>query len=375
MAKRNPIPICLLGCTLLAVLIFGLDPKEYDFLNHVSRIADGPGIRFEKFGIAHTQLDARLIEQFESKDGFSLALVFQSKQLDNNGSGHILTLHPGNDRDQLVVWQWFSHIIVMNDNDYAHRRKTGRVSASMDSYPGQDIYLLLTTGTGGTTLYFNGQAVSSTQSLSLNFPAARQTNLVLGNSIYGDGPWHGTISGLALFDRELQPESVASLYSAWKDKGAFAEAAKEAPSALYLFNEEEGAPVRDWINGTASLLIPSSSAPLSRKFLTKSPGESGFTGSLAMDVLINLGGFVPLGLFFAAVISNGGNKSNRRRAACATIFCLAVSLAVEIFQAWIPSRSSQFLDLLLNTTGGCLGALLFSKTTGAGTLKFLLWDN
>jgi glycopeptide antibiotics resistance protein len=35
-----------------------------------------------------------------------------------------------------------------------------------------------------------------------------------------------------------------------------------------------------------------------------------------------------------------------------------LSLGIELAQAWIPSRSSQMLDLALNTMGGAIGVAL-----------------
>jgi glycopeptide antibiotics resistance protein len=36
-----------------------------------------------------------------------------------------------------------------------------------------------------------------------------------------------------------------------------------------------------------------------------------------------------------------------------------ISLTIELAQAWMTSRSSQSLDLIFNTLGGCLGAMLY----------------
>jgi hypothetical protein len=352
MVKRSVVPICLFGCTLLAVLFFGLDPKGYDFSNHVSRIEGAPGIHFEKYGIASAPLDATLAKELGGEKGFSLFMVFQPKQLDNNGSGHILTIHPGNDSRQLVIWQWFSHVIAMNDDD------------ALDSYRDREIFLTLAAGTEGTTLFLDGQPVDSSRSLRLQFPTGSGTTLVLGNSVYGDGPWRGTIAGLALFDRKLEAETVASMYGAWKQSGSLVSAREENPSILYLFNDAEAAPVRDEMNRNAPLAIPSLADPPRRKILARPLDGSGFTGSLAMDAFLNLAGFMPLGFFLGVVLLRAGKRPNQRHIIGIVLFCFAVSLLIEITQAWLPSRSSQILDLFLNTAGGCLGGLLSRSAIG-----------
>ena len=367
--------LCLCICAFLAVLYFGLDPKGYDFSNHVSWVSDKPGIRFEKYGIAYTRLGSRTMDRIDRKKEFSIIMTLQPRQLDNNGSGHILTLHSGNDSNQLVIWQYFEHIIAMNDNDYAYRRRTGRVSAPIPTSPAQEIYLSLTTGPGGTTLFFDGQVVSRNRSLRLEMPTGARTTLVLGNSVYGNGPWHGSVSGLALFDRELPPESISALYDAFLKTRSFSGAGKEDPCILYLFNEKEGVAVRDSMGGAAALFIPSSVFPLEKRFLTRSLDESGFTGNLAQDAFVNLVGFIPLGFFFSVVLWRHGIKRGSLYAAYTAVFCFALSITIEVLQAWIPSRSSQFLDLALNTAGGLLGALLLRKAARIDALKFLFRDN
>lgn len=364
MAKRSVVPIFLFGCTLLAVLFFGLDPKGYDFSNHVSRIAGGPGIHFEKYGIAYAPLDASLVKKLGGENGFSLLMVFQPKQLDNNGSGHILTIHPGSDSRQLVLWQWFSHVIAMNDDDYAHRRNVGRVSATLESYQGREILLSLAAGTGGTTLFLDGQPVASSRSLHLRFPAESGTTLVLGNSVYGDGPWRGTIAGLALFDRKLEAETVASMYSAWKQSGLFESVREEKPSLLYLFDDAEEDFARDRMNPTGPLEIPSGADAPMRKMLAPPLDGAGFTDGFAMDVFLNLAGFIPLGFFLGIVLSRSGKRPEKKHIIGIVLFCFAVSLLIEIFQAYIPSRSSQILDLFLNTAGGYLGGVLSRSAIG-----------
>jgi hypothetical protein len=356
MNRLHPVPLYATVLVFLAVLFFGLNPKGYDFSNHVSWLDDGPGIRFDKYGLAYAELDGKLRERIGGREGFSILMVFQAERLDNNGSGHILTIHPGKDKNQLIIWQWYSYIIAMNDNDYAHRRRTGRVSDKIPSSPAQQIFLSLTSGNNGTSLYFDGKVVSSNHSLRLDFPTGTKRTLILGNSPYGDGSWQGDISGLALFDRELPPETVASLYNTWSLKRSFADTEKENPFLLYLFNEKEGHRIIDHAGSSIPLLIPAQAAPLQKKFLDRSLNDSGITGGLAQDVIVNLTGFIPIGFFFAYLLVNLGGTPGKRVLFYTVVFCFALSLIIELLQAWIPSRSSQFLDLFLNTAGGFMGA-------------------
>ena len=342
----------------LTVLVFGLNPKGYDFSNHVSRLGESPGIHFGKYGVAYTELDSKLLRRISSLKGFSILMVFRSERLDNNGSGHILTIHPGEDKNQLVIWQWFSYIIAMNDNDYAHRRKTGRVSAEILSSPAQRIFLSLTSGKRGTTLYFDGKAVSSNRTLQLDFPKSGNTTLILGNSAYGNGSWQGDISGLALYDRELPPETITSLYNTWSRKHSFSGAVDEKPFLCYLFNGKNGSNIIDRAGSSSHLKIPSTATPIKKRILTGFVNYLGLSSIWTQDAVINLTGFIPLGFFLAGLIARL-YRIPRKRALTYTVgFCFALSLVIELVQAWLPSRTSQSLDLFLNTAGGLIGAFL-----------------
>ena len=74
------------------------------------------------------------------------------------------------------------------------------------------------------------------------------------------------------------------------------------------------------------------------------------------DLLINIGGFVPLGFFFCAYFS-----SVRRldRVVLATIVLGGVvSLVIEVLQAFLPTRDSGMTDIITNTLGSAIGAIL-----------------
>jgi VanZ family protein len=75
------------------------------------------------------------------------------------------------------------------------------------------------------------------------------------------------------------------------------------------------------------------------------------------DISINILGFVPFGFVFVAYFTSHRNVGN---ATIITILCgAAISLAIEILQVYIPGRDSGMLDIITNTFGTFLGALLF----------------
>ena len=63
---------------LFGVLFFGLMPKDFDFSNDVTWIAEQPGIRFGRYGIAYTDPIKELMKNGDSgTNGFSIEIVLK----------------------------------------------------------------------------------------------------------------------------------------------------------------------------------------------------------------------------------------------------------------------------------------------------------
>src|SRR6202021_4150571 len=74
------------------------------------------------------------------------------------------------------------------------------------------------------------------------------------------------------------------------------------------------------------------------------------------DVLLNVGGFLPLGFVVCAYLAFG---RSRGKAIFFTIFAAGMlSMAIEVLQAYIPRRVSGTTDIITNTLGATLGAAL-----------------
>ena len=130
----------------------------------------------------------------------------------------------------------------------------------------------------------------------------------------------------------------------------------EGPIALYIFNEGWGTTVHNQMNSENDLRIPEHFFVLHAPFLETPWDEFQPSWSYWKNVMINIGGFVPLGFFFCAYF-----VSVRRfnRAALATIVLGGlVSLTIEVLQAFLPTRDSGMTDIITNTLGTGIGAML-----------------
>jgi VanZ family protein len=79
------------------------------------------------------------------------------------------------------------------------------------------------------------------------------------------------------------------------------------------------------------------------------------------DVVANVIGYVPLG--FLAVLATYPALRGRYAFASSLICSVLLSFTLEFLQLYLPTRTSSNLDLLANTAGGALGALIALAAT------------
>jgi len=68
---------------------------------------------------------------------------------------------------------------------------------------------------------------------------------------------------------------------------------------------------------------------------------------------------MPFGFFFSAELFRRRGKFPIYFILIAVCAGFLLSLFIEVAQAWLPSRSSDAFDLILNTTGALFGSMLF----------------
>jgi VanZ family protein len=86
------------------------------------------------------------------------------------------------------------------------------------------------------------------------------------------------------------------------------------------------------------------------------------------DVAINVAGYVPFGGLLALAVLRSGRRTGAVVLALLAGFCL--SLVMESIQNYLPGRVSSKEDLILNTMGSMLGALLVRALDAMGVIGF-----
>jgi hypothetical protein len=241
--------------------------------------------------------------------------------------------------------QWRSWIIVMNGDDYAHKRRTKRIAVKIASPTPIKRLATITTGKEGTKIYFDGQLARTKKDFALKIPDGDKSRLLLGNSVYGRHSWKGDVYGLAFYGYTLTAQDAALHFKRWSKDQDFSFAKKDRPFLLYLFDEKGGERVLDHAGGNHHLRIPTRIQILERKILALPENGFEFNRKHIQDIIINLVGFILFGFVLTATLIKLGGIFKKHSVLIAVSLCFIVSLIIEIVQAWLPSRS--FGDTLL----------------------------
>ncbi len=331
------------------ILFFGLNPRDFHFTNNVVWLTDEPGLRFEKYGIAHTDP----VFPAAPSAALSLEIVLKPLSAGMDGFSLILALHSGDDETQLILGQWRNWLVVMNGDDYAHRRKLKRLSTSIEDIAGKEVFVTITSGNSGARIYIDGEPVAYRGDAAFTIPNGNAgTRLILANSVYGKHSWNGEIYGLAVYYRTLSPEVVKRRYLRWQASHNLSTGPR--PVAQYAMTAGKGDRVIDRA-GAANLQLPERMRILKKQFLSIPVAVAEGNSGLIQDLLLNLVGFIPLGFALCRAVPLGADRSRFRAVGAAVTVGFLVSLIIETLQVWLPSRNSSASDLLLNTLGTYVG--------------------
>ena len=354
--------ICL-AAMLLGIFFFGLRPKDFYLFNNVTWISNQNGIHVGKYGIAYT--DSSFTSDRSSSrlpdSGLSVEIALKSGAVKDERFKFLLVLHNGDDSEQLLIGQWRSSIILMNGDDYNGKQGIKKIGMRGTLLPHKIRFVTITSGEEeGTKVYIDGQLAAKKRDLFLKIPDGREeTRLVVGNSVYGRHSWEGNIYGLAIYQYTITAKDAAFHFMRWSKERNFWFAKEDEPKLLYIFDEKTGETAFDQSGGNHHIKIPSIMKMLKRKMLVLPWHDIEFNRPLLQDIIINILGFIPLGFLLNILFINMTGFIKEHAFLISVSLCFVISLIIEIAQAWMPSRSSSMLDLILNTLGALLGAMCY----------------
>jgi len=218
-------------------------------------------------------------------------------------------------------------------------------------------FVSVTAGPQGTAVYLDGVMAKRAPQIRLS-PAAFTGRLILGDSAEQGDSWRGQLLGVSIYNRELNATQVVKHYETWTRTGRPQIAGDEGNTALYLFDEHSGRIIHSNTRSGSDLSIPDRYAVLGQILLESPWSEFSRTTDFWGAVVKNIIGFIPFGFCFYPYVSVV--RLYKHPALITVILGLAVSLTIEVLQAYLPTRDSGTTDLITNTFGTWMGVLLYT---------------
>jgi hypothetical protein len=338
--------VCL--ALLCGILYAGLTPFHSP-TNDVSWIADANALRFGEHGTIFSS------EPFSPPaDGErSIEVVAQPGKIEDSNT--LIAFYDPASLRHISIRQDESDLVVYIEPSDAWRyAKTDQLYAPDAFRDGRLAVWTVTFGPSGTAIYRNGALVTKS---ALRATAAELGGqlIVSGSPIYNQS-WSGVLRGLAIYDSTLTPAQVAGHFASWANGMLPTSDPGERRVGLYVFNEGWGDVAHNSAGSGHDLYIPPRYMVLRKTLLDPVWRAFNWKWGFWQDAAINVGGFIPAGCFFCAWF---GALGFTRPVIRTVVFGAGLSLLIEVTQRFLPSRDSSMDDVINNTLGTMIGALLY----------------
>ena len=351
MKDKVLVSLCL--ALLGTLLTLGLWPFHAP-QNQVDWIAHGNGLRFGTYGTVLSLAPFPVTNPRDSADA-SIEVWLEPRRIWDSGTFLAFSPFPGDPAFSLRQSQ--TDVTVRSEGcDAQYHCHPANLYIKNVFRSWHPVFLTVTAGRQDVSVYLDG-ALALTQS---GFPLSARSvsgRLVLGGSPRQPDGWSGRLLGVAVYQTRLSGEQALQNYTRWTGYGMPEIAEEERLIALYTFDEHRGRLVRDHSGHGRDLIIPERYQVPDKIALEPFWTEFEMTRSYSDAVVKNVVGFIPLGLCFCAYFSR---LLPGKRAAMVTVVCGAsVSFAIEILQAFLPTRDSGTTDIITNTIGTWVGVMLY----------------
>lgn len=355
---------------IIITFIIGLWPLSLFQQNEVQWLANKPGIEIHRSGIENKYASRGIVY---SEDPFlfpqkpdseimsiSLEVYLQSKKEPNSNLGMIIAFNEKHKPPSLLLAQWKKSLVLKTINTDLTSEKIYKEVGLSNALPKDSIqFISITSGNDGTKIYLNGEIKKHFPSfyiVSAKKPFSGK--MILGNSASGNVPWAGNIFGIGIYEYELAPELINQHYQSWLLNDVSKLTSEDNIIALYTFEEGDGVIIENRISSKQHLIIPERFIILEKTMFELPWTNFKFNESFLSDFIINLVGFIPLGIMFSLYFNRILKINGIRLFLITLIIGGSISFLIELIQILIPQRNSSLSDLLLNIIGLCTGFLL-----------------
>ena len=343
--------LCLL--TLCATLVAGLWPFCSPS-NSVTWIKGENGIRFGEHGTALTAGTS----QVDNVDAPACSVEIWVQPAKIWRKGTILVFYNPQDGRQFAIEQDFTDLLlhIGNTRHYApDRQREVRVE---NVFRGKDPFITVASDGQQALVYVDGQLAATAPTFALSGKDLAG-QLILANGPFRDHSWRGELKGLAVYGAQLTSAQIQQHYQSWTQRREPFVDKSESPLAAYLFAERSGSIMHNAVPSGADVTVPKRFLVVNQLRFESPVTELYAEGSYLKNAGINVAGFVPLGFVLALYLAKVRNL--RQITFVTALIGGSVSVAIEYFQSYLPTRYSGVTDIVTNTAGAWLGAMLYSR--------------
>ena len=289
---------------------------------------------------------------------FTILINLSSEFEGSNGHGGILNYSLDYEHQNFMAGQWKDGLFFRLKA--ADNEKMIHIGAGEVFKKGEKTWLAIVYDGDSLYIYKDGKIKNRRQVGTLNFSNWDASYpLVIGSEANGSSSWSGNLWSVSIYDMAFPEEKIKnfSMTSVMPFDETYGNIDVK-PLIHYSFKESRGTAVRDAGKGRpADLFIPVYYKPFKRPILEKTRTVSGEYRFDRSDILINIIGFMPFGFLLSACLTE-----KRLPFMAVMILCVsagfAISLTIEILQVFLPTRSSDMMDLITNTLGTGLGCVI-----------------
>ncbi len=349
--KYRTAKIALCAVIFLVTLYFGFKPKGFRFHNQAEWLKDKSALSFTNIGMAYSQ---QTLEKIGVSDAITLIATLKPYRTGRQLS-KVFSVIDKDGNELLACEQWQKGLTITLWD--ASRNRIGRIGFSDALSVDSKRFVAATVSSSEIRMFLEASpGLWKRQRIMLPPAFWGEGRLILGMSATGRHPWHGEITGLALFNGEKPEEQICAYAKAWRELDSLDMLAGQSPAALFLFDALEKENIPDRSGSGWNLHVPLYPRIFKFEVLRVLPDINKINRGLAIDIAINLLGFMPLGgciYIMLLSLSFSGRKATILTVVCA----VAVSLGIELLQSLIPTRSSQLFDVFFNGAGAWCGVV------------------
>ena len=346
------------ACALLWLAMMGatLWPFDAHPRNRVQWLAQSSGVHLDKPGVIVGN-NVFPSDDAQQEQPCSMEIWLSADKPTDRHT--ILTFYTGERPAHFELRQYRTAAVISYEARDAHNEQTEAAIYLEDVFNGgRPTLLTVTSGAKGIHIFLDGVVRKTVPDGHLsvrNFSG----KLVVGTSPWSYDPWAGRLYGLSLYARELGAAAVREHYDQWKSHGEIVPATRDLVITRFPFDERAGFVIHNQIPGAPDLSVPAY-FQLPEKAMLEAPWKEVMPFWVRIDDLArNIVGFVPLGMLVCVYFLRW--HSDSKAVLLTVLLGGTTSLLIEVLQAFIPQRDSGVTDIITNTLGTLVGALLVRR--------------